>query len=88
MDGLAGSEGAFLICSFWLVSALALAGRVEAAERNLEQPMGLQNDVGLLSEEHDPANQRALGNFLQAFSHIGMLHSIFAISDARKQVQR
>jgi hypothetical protein len=57
--GLAGSEGAFLICSFWLVSALALAGRVEAAERNLEQPMGLQNDAGLLSEEHDPANQRA-----------------------------
>ena len=87
VDGLAGSEGAFLICSFWLVSALALAGRVEAAEKNLEQLMGLQNDVGLLSEEHDPANQRALGNFPQAFSHIGMLHSIFAISDARKQVR-
>ena len=87
MDGLAGSEGAFLIRSFWLVSELALAERVEAAEKNLEQPMDLQNDVGLLSEEHDPANQRALGSFLQAFSHIGTLHSTFAISDARKQVQ-
>ena len=54
VDGLAGSEGAFLICSFWLVSALAKAGRVEAAERNLEQLMALQNDVGLLSEEYDP----------------------------------
>jgi len=83
VDGLAGSEGAFLICSFWLVSALALAGRVEEAERNLEQLRGLQNDVGLLSEEYDPVGRRLLGNFPQAFSHIGLLHSIFTISDAK-----
>ena len=66
MDGLAGGEGAFLICSFWLVSALATAGRVEEAERNLA---ALRNDVGLLSEEYDPQSKRLLGNFPQAFSH-------------------
>ena len=83
VDGLPGSEGAFLICSFWLVSALALAGRVEEAERNLEQLRALRNDVGLLSEEYDPDSQRLLGNFPQAFSHIGLLHSIFTIMEAK-----
>jgi GH15 family glucan-1,4-alpha-glucosidase len=83
VDGLAGHEGAFLICSFWLVSALALAGRVEEAERNLDQLRALQNDVGLLSEEYDPDGRRLLGNFPQAFSHIGLLHSIFTLSEAR-----
>ena len=85
VDGLAGSEGTFLICSFWLVSALALAGRVEEAERNLEQLRALQNDVGLFSEEYDPSGQRLLGNFPQAFSHIGLLHSIFTISEAKSE---
>jgi GH15 family glucan-1,4-alpha-glucosidase len=85
VDGLAGSEGTFLICSFWLVSALALAGRVEEAERNLEQLRALQNDVGLLSEEYDPSGRRLLGNFPQAFSHIGLLHSIFTISEAKAE---
>jgi GH15 family glucan-1,4-alpha-glucosidase len=83
VDGLAGSEGTFFICSFWLVSALALAGRVEEAERNLEQLRALQNDVGLFSEEYDPVGRRLLGNFPQAFSHIGLLHSIFTISEAK-----
>ena len=83
VDGLAGSEGAFLICSFWLVSALALAGRIEEAERNLEQLRALQNDVGLFSEEYDPAARRLLGNFPQAFSHIGLLDSILTISEAK-----
>jgi GH15 family glucan-1,4-alpha-glucosidase len=85
VDGLAGSEGTFLICSFWLVSALALAGRVEEAERNLEQLRALQNDVGLFSEEYDPSGRRLLGNFPQAFSHIGLLHSIFTISEAKSE---
>jgi GH15 family glucan-1,4-alpha-glucosidase len=80
MDGLAGHEGAFLICSFWLVSALALAGRVDEARRNLERLLALRNDVGLLSEEYDPVGGRLLGNFPQAFSHIGLLHSILTIS--------
>jgi GH15 family glucan-1,4-alpha-glucosidase len=83
VDGLAGSEGAFLICSFWLVNALAPAGRVEEAERNLQQLMALQNDVGLFSEEYDPVGRRLLGNFPQAFSHIGLLHSLFTISEAK-----
>ena len=83
IDGLAGSEGIFFICSFWMVSALALAGRVEEAERNLEQLRALQNDVGLFSEEYDPASKRMLGNFPQAFSHIGLLHSIFTIAEAK-----
>jgi GH15 family glucan-1,4-alpha-glucosidase len=80
VDGLAGGEGAFLICSFWLVSALALAGRVDEARRNLEQLLALRNDVGLLSEEYDPVGRRLLGNFPQAFSHIGLLHAILTIS--------
>jgi GH15 family glucan-1,4-alpha-glucosidase len=83
VDGLAGSEGTFLICSFWLVSALALAGRVEEAKRNLEQLRALQDDVGLFSEEYDPVGRRLLGNFPQAFSHIRLLHSIFTISEAK-----
>ncbi|HEX5939789.1 MAG TPA: glycoside hydrolase family 15 protein, partial [Dehalococcoidia bacterium] len=84
VDGLAGSEGAFLICSFWLVTALARAGRVDEADRNLKQLMALQNDAGLLSEEYDPQGKRVLGNFPQAFSHIGLLRSIFAIAEARQ----
>ena len=84
VDGLAGSEGAFLICSFWLVAALAQAGRVQEAEHNFEQLLALQNDVGLLSEEYDPGAKRLLGNFPQAFSHIGLLHSLFEIAEARK----
>ena len=83
VDGLAGSEGTFLICSFWLVSALALAGRVAEAERNLEQLRALQNEVGLFSEEYDPTGKRLLGNFPQAFSHIGMLHAIFTIAESK-----
>ena len=83
VDGLAGGEGAFLICSFWLVSALAMAGRVQEAQRNLDQLSALQNDVGLLSEEYDPDSKRLLGNFPQAFSHIGLLHSLLTIAEAK-----
>jgi GH15 family glucan-1,4-alpha-glucosidase len=79
VDGLAGSEGAFLICSFWLVNALAAVGRKEEARRNLDVLLSLQNDVGLLSEEYDPAAKRLLGNFPQAFSHIGLLSSILVL---------
>jgi GH15 family glucan-1,4-alpha-glucosidase len=81
VDGLAGTEGAFLICSFWLVDALAHVGRTEDARRNLEALLALQNDVGLLSEEYDPTAGRLLGNFPQAFSHIGLLSSILAVEN-------
>jgi GH15 family glucan-1,4-alpha-glucosidase len=81
VDGLPGSEGAFLICSFWLVNALATVGREEEARRNLEALLALQNDVGLLSEEYDPVGKRLLGNFPQAFSHIGLVTSILALDE-------
>ena len=84
VDGLAGSEGAFLICSFWLVNALAHVGRIEEAQRNLDALLALQNDVGLLSEEYDPEAKRILGNFPQAFSHIGLLSSILALHEGFK----
>ncbi len=84
VDGLAGSEGAFLICSFWLVNALAAVGRTEEAWRNLEILLALQNDVGLLSEEYDPVAKRLLGNFPQAFSHIGLLSSILRLTEGFK----
>jgi GH15 family glucan-1,4-alpha-glucosidase len=83
VDGLPGSEGAFLICSFWLVNALATVGRVAEARRNLEALLALQNDVGLLSEEYDPVGKRLLGNFPQAFSHIGLITSILALDEGR-----
>jgi GH15 family glucan-1,4-alpha-glucosidase len=85
MDGLAGGEGAFLICSFWLVAALAMMGRVDEAIGNMRKLVELRNDVGLLSEEYDPATERVLGNFPQAFSHIGLLHALMTIVDAREQ---
>jgi GH15 family glucan-1,4-alpha-glucosidase len=84
VDGLAGSEGAFLICSFWLVNALAHVGRTDEAQRNLDVLLALQNDVGLLSEEYDPEAKRLLGNFPQAFSHIGLLSSILALHEGFK----
>ena len=72
-DGLAGEEGVFLLCSFWMVQALALNGRVEEAEALYERLLRLRNDVGLLAEEWDPREGRMLGNFPQAFSHIGLV---------------
>ena len=72
-DGLTGEEGTFVICSFWLVSCLAQAGEVERAEALFDQLAGYANDLGLLAEEIDTANGEQLGNFPQAFSHIGLI---------------
>ncbi len=79
-DGLAGSEGAFLACSFWLVTNLWLIGRKEDAKAMFERLLALRNDVGLLSEEYDPIRKRMVGNFPQALSHIALIHSAFAMS--------
>ncbi len=74
-DGLPGGEGAFLWCSFWLVDALALGGRVERARDTLREVTGYANDLGLLAEEADPDDGSLLGNFPQGFSHVGLLNS-------------
>ncbi|MDE2513045.1 MAG: glycoside hydrolase family 15 protein, partial [Alphaproteobacteria bacterium] len=71
-DGLAGDEGAFLICSFWLADNYALVGRRREARTLFERLLALRNDVGLLAEEYDPHARRLLGNFPQAFSHVGL----------------
>src|SRR5579859_1436563 len=81
-DGLVGREGAFLACSFWLVDNLTLAGRGEEAERLFERLLGLRNDVGLLAEEYDPSRKRLVGNFPQAFSHVGLVNSAFNLTAA------
>jgi GH15 family glucan-1,4-alpha-glucosidase len=79
-DGLGSTEGAFLACSFWLVTNLWLIGRKDDATVMFERLLALQNDVGLLSEEYDAGEKRMVGNFPQALSHIALLHSAFAIS--------
>jgi GH15 family glucan-1,4-alpha-glucosidase len=82
-DGLEGEEGTFVICSFWLVSCLARAGEVERAEEMFERLVGYANDLGLLAEEIDTGNDELLGNFPQAFSHIGLINAAADIDMAR-----
>jgi GH15 family glucan-1,4-alpha-glucosidase len=75
VDGLTGSEGAFLACSFWLVNALNMIGREDEAEKLFGRLLAMRNDVGLLSEEYDPRYNRQVGNFPQAFSHMPLIQS-------------
>jgi GH15 family glucan-1,4-alpha-glucosidase len=81
-DGLSGDEGQFLACSVWLVSALALNGRVQEARALFARLLGLSNDLGLLAEEYDVKRQRQVGNFPQAFSHLTLIGAATAISAA------
>ncbi|MFB7557157.1 glycoside hydrolase family 15 protein [Streptomyces brevispora] len=82
IDGLPGGEGAFLACSFWLADALRMTGRAEEATELFERLLALRNDVGLLAEEYDTVAMRQLGNFPQAFSHIGLVGTAVALAEA------
>jgi len=79
VDGLPGDEGTFLVCSFWLADALHMSGRTKEARELFERLVGLANDVGLLSEEYDPVEERQLGNLPQAFSHVGLVNTALAL---------
>jgi GH15 family glucan-1,4-alpha-glucosidase len=79
-DGLPPGEGAFLACSFWLVSNYAMQGRREEAVALFERLLALRNDVGLLAEEYDPVARRMLGNFPQAFSHLALIDAAQALT--------
>ncbi|MBW9055485.1 glycoside hydrolase family 15 protein [Rhizobium mesosinicum] len=81
-DGLPSGEGAFLACSFWLVDALIMIGRRDDAQHLFERLLAICNDVGLLAEEYDPDAKRMLGNFPQAFSHVGLINSALNLARA------
>jgi GH15 family glucan-1,4-alpha-glucosidase len=84
VDGLAGYEGTFLLCTFWLAQAQALAGRLDEARATFERAVAHVNDVGLLAEEVDPATGELLGNFPQALSHIGLVNAAWAIAERER----
>jgi pentatricopeptide repeat protein len=79
VDGLSGDEATFVICSFWLVECLARGGEVERARELFEQLLAHCNDVGLLAEEIDPHTGELVGNFPQAFSHLGLIQAAIAL---------
>ncbi|TCK69736.1 glycoside hydrolase family 15 protein [Acidipila rosea] len=87
-DGLPSGEGAFIACSFWLVGCLNAIGREEDARKLFERLLSLSNDLGLLSEEYDPAKKRLVGNFPQAFSHIALVNAAFQLADGEAVRQR
>src|SRR6202140_1880010 len=85
VDGIPHGEGAFLACSFWLADNYELQGRHKDAVQMFERLLEIRNDVGLLSEEYDPVAKRQLGNFPQAFSHVGLLNTAFTLMRDSKQ---
>jgi GH15 family glucan-1,4-alpha-glucosidase len=87
-DGLPPGEGAFLPCSFWLVDAYVMLGRFDEARALFERLLSLCNDVGLLSEEYDPRNERLAGNFPQAFSHLALVNSACNLGHAVKPAEQ
>ncbi len=85
-DGLQGEEGTFLLCTFWLAQALAMSGQPTRAREVFDRAAAYINDVGLLAEEVDPHTGELLGNFPQAFSHIGLINAAWAISQAEQRI--
>jgi GH15 family glucan-1,4-alpha-glucosidase len=88
VDGLPGSEGAFLACSFWLANALELSGRHDQATALFERLLALRNDVGLLSEEYDPRYSRLVGNMPQAFSHVPLVQTALNLDGHNEKHRR
>jgi len=87
-DGLAGEEGTFLLCTFWLAHAQALAGEIDEATATFERAVAAINDVGLLAEEVDSRSGEMIGNFPQAFSHIGLINAAWAITQSQRNARR
>jgi GH15 family glucan-1,4-alpha-glucosidase len=85
VDGLPHGEGTFLACSFWMADNYELQGRHPEAVRMFERLLEIRNDVGLLAEEYDSVGKRQLGNFPQAFSHVGLVNTAFNLSSGRGQ---
>jgi GH15 family glucan-1,4-alpha-glucosidase len=85
VDGLPHGEGTFLACSFWLADNYELQGRHQEAVRMFEHLLEIRNDVGLLAEEYDPVGKRQLGNFPQAFSHVGLVNTAFNLTSGSGQ---
>jgi GH15 family glucan-1,4-alpha-glucosidase len=88
IDGLPRGEGFFLACSFWLADNLILQGRRDEARALFERLLALRNDVGLLSEEYDLRDRRMLGNFPQAFSHVGLVNTAFNLTRRASPVRQ
>jgi GH15 family glucan-1,4-alpha-glucosidase len=85
LDNLPPGEGGFVICSFWAVDYLARLGRLDEATRRFERLLLLSNDLGLLAEEAEPDDASPLGNFPQAYSHLGLVTSALALQEAQRQ---
>ncbi|TDX28415.1 GH15 family glucan-1,4-alpha-glucosidase [Modicisalibacter xianhensis] len=85
--GLTDGEGAFTVCGFWLVDALVMLGRQDEAVQLFDKLLSVRNDLGLLAEEYDPIQKRQLGNFPQAFSHVGLVNSAHNLSCCQKGVK-
>lgn len=80
-DGFTGSEGTFLACSFWLVEAMAAAGQIVEARELFENLLATANDLGLMAEEYDPYAGQQLGNFPQAYSHVGLINAALKLQN-------
>lgn len=86
-DGLKGEEGGFILCNFWLIEAQILSGRIDRAETLLDKTIKASNHLGLFAEEFDAKSNRMLGNFPQAFSHIGFINSVNALFEKKRKIK-